>query len=77
MMPSPIVRTMPGFQLLFIATGTPPIYTALLRDTTVLLNTTKTATIYLYKEGRYSCRLKNQYGTDFKNFSVIFAGEAL
>ena len=76
-MPSPIVRTMPGFQLSCTATGTPPIYTALLRDTTVLLNTTKTATIYLYKEGRYSCRAKNQYGTDVKNFSVIFSGEAL
>lgn len=76
-MPSPIVRTMPGFQLSCTATGTPPIYTALLRDTTVLLNTTKTATIYLYKEGRYSRRVKNQYGTDVKDFSVIFAGESL
>lgn len=50
------------------------MYTALLRNSTVLVNTTKAATITLNKEGNYSCVATNKYGTNVKAFSVIFPG---
>ena len=54
------------------ANGTPPIYTALIRTSTVLVNTTNTATIRLYKDGNYICQAINQYGTDIKELQVNF-----
>ena len=58
------------------ATGTPPIYTALIRTTTVLVNTTNTATIRLYKDGHYTCQAINQYGTDMKELQVNFKSKS-
>ena len=54
------------------ARGTPPIYTALIRTSTVLVNTTNTATIRLYKDGNYTCQAINQYGTDVKELQINF-----
>ena len=54
------------------ARGTPPIYTALIRTSTVLVKTTNTATIRLYKDGHYTCQAINQYGTDIKELQVNF-----
>ena len=54
------------------ARGTPPTYTALIRTSTVLVNTTNTATIRLYKDGNYTCQAINQYGTDVKKLQVNF-----
>ena len=54
------------------ANGTPPTYTALIRTSTVLVNTTNTTTIRLYKDGNYTCQAINQYGTDVKEFQVNF-----
>jgi len=55
------------------------MYTALLRikknKNIVLVNTTDTANIQLTKQGNYSCVASNKYGTDVKEFSVIFEGE--
>ena len=53
-----------GGMLSCSARGTPPIYTALVQNSTVVVNTTKTATIRLHKEGNYTCQATNQYGTD-------------
>ena len=52
--------------------GTPPIYTALIRNSTVLVNTTNTATIRLYKDGNFTCQAINQYGTDVRELQVNF-----
>ena len=57
------------------ARGTPPIYTALIRNSTALVNTTNTATSRLYKDGQYTCLATNQYGTDVKELQVNFTSE--
>ena len=61
-----------GGMLSCSARGTPPIYTALVRNSTALVNTTDTATIRLYKDGNYTCQAINQYGTDIKELQVNF-----
>ena len=48
----PALRAIPGNQLSCSAIGTPPIHTAVVRNFTVLVNTTKTAKIKLYEEGK-------------------------
>ena len=64
------VRIEPSSQLLCSATGTPPIYTALIQNFTVLMNTTNTASRKLYQEGNYTCVATSKYGTDVKHFVV-------
>ena len=64
------VRIEPGSQVLCSATGTPPIYTALIQNFTVLMNTTNTASSKLYQEGNYTCVAASKYGTDVKHFVV-------
>ena len=74
----PIIRTLPGFMLYALCStkGTPPVYTALTRTSTVLTNTTHSdVTIRLHEEGNYSCVATGKYGADVKDFSVIFNGE--
>jgi len=57
------------------ARGTPPIYTALIWSSTVVVNKTNTATSRLYKDGQYTCQATNQYGTDVKELQVSFTSE--
>lgn len=75
--PSAVVRSFPGYKMLCSATGTPPIYTALIRNSTVLYNATKTRPIKFEKDGNYSCVATSKYGADEKEFSVIFIGKTL
>ena len=63
---------MQGGMLSCSARGTPPIYTALIRTSIVLVNTTNTATIRLTKDGEYICQATNLYGTDVKELQVNF-----
>ena len=70
------VRIEPGSQVQCPATGTPPIYIALLRNVTLLMNTTNTTSSKLYQEGNYTCVATNKYGTDVKHF-VIKGGEKI
>jgi len=70
-----LVRALPGFKFSCSASGSPPTYTALVQGSTVLVNTTDTASIWLRQEGNYSCIATNQHGTDTKEFVVIFAGD--
>ena len=65
-----------GSQVPCSATGTPPIYIALIRNFTVAMNTTNTASSKLYKEGNYTCVATSKYGTDTKHF-VIKGGEKI
>ena len=69
------MRALPGFIFSCSATGVTPIYTAVVRNTSVLKNTTFTARIRLYQKGNYSCVATNRFGTDRKVFSVIFTGK--
>ena len=66
-----------GGMLSCSARGTPPIYTALIRKSTVLVNTTNTATIRLDKDGEYTCQAINQYGTDAKELQVDFTSKRI
>ena len=76
--PSTVVRSFPGYELSWSVTGTPPIYTALIRNSTVVFNKTKTTGRFkLEKDGNYSFVATNNYGADVKEFSVIFTGETL
>jgi len=66
----------PGSQVPCSATGSPPIYIALLRNSTVVMNTTNITSIKLHQEGNYTCVATNKYGTDVKHF-VIKGGEKI
>jgi len=70
------VRVEPGSQVQCSATGTPPIYIALIWNFTVLMNTTNIASGKLYQEGNYTCVATSKYGTDVKHF-VIKGGEKI
>ena len=70
------VTVEPSSQVSCSATGTPPIYIALIRNFTVLMNTTNTAISKLYEGGNYSCVATSKYGTDVKHF-VIKGGEKI
>ena len=58
------------------ATGTPPIYIAIIRNFAVLMNTANTVSSKLYQEGNYTCVATSKYGTDVKRF-VIKGGEKI
>ena len=66
-----------GGMLSCSARGTPPIYTELIRNSTVLVNATNIATIRLYKDGKYTCQATNQYGTYVKDFQVNFTSKSV
>ena len=71
---APVLKVLPGYKLSCSATGTRPIHTALIKNSTVLVNTTRTARIVLNEEGNYTCVAINMYGTDLGEVSVIFTG---
>lgn len=56
---------------------TPPVYTALKRISTTLRNTTSMSIegIQLFEEGLFVCVATSIYGTDEREFSVIFKDE--
>jgi len=70
------VRVDPGSQVQCSAIGTPPIYIALIRNFTVVMNTTNITSSKLYQEGNYTCVATSKYGTDVKHF-VIKGGEKI
>ena len=70
------VRVEPGSQVPCSAIGTLPMYIALIRNFSVLMNKTDTASSRLYQEGNYTCVATSKYGTDVKHF-VIKGGERI
>jgi len=66
-----------GGMLSCSASGAPPIHTALIQNSTVLVNTTNTATISLNKDGKYTCQAINQYGTDVKELQINFTSKSV
>lgn len=75
LLPAVVVRSLPGYKVWCSATGSPPIYVALIRNSTVLANTTGTVKIQLYEEGRYTCAATSKYGTNTSEFLITFPGE--
>lgn len=65
------------YKLWCSATGTPPIYIATIRDSTLLENRTHWDMVIpmpIFKEANYTCAATSKYGTDKKEVSVLFAG---
>ena len=72
MSPAPVVRSVLNASLtLCTANGTLPIYMAVIRNTTTLVNATNTARIRVKEEGNYICRATSKYGTDERTFIVV------
>lgn len=57
--------------------GSYPMHIAIVRNSSLLVNETGTASIRLYKEGNYSCVATNIYGIAIKKFAVVFTGKTL
>ena len=70
-----VVEALPGYRVKIPVTGTPPIYTAVIRNSTVLVNTTYAAAFQFYKESNCTSVAFNKYGYDTREFSVIFKGK--
>ena len=68
------MEAFPGAQVTCSVTGSHPMYTTILSDSRVLVNTTSMATFRFGEEGNYTCMASSKYGTDLKMFSVIFPG---
>ena len=71
---SSVIRALPGYKLSCPVTGSPPMYTALIRNSSVLVNTTNIAVTFI-EEGNYTCVATNKYGSDVRDFSVILGGK--
>lgn len=70
-----VVRALPGYSLPYSVTGTLRIYTAVIMNSKVLLNSTYVRRIKFYEEGNYSCVATNMFGTDMITFSVKITGK--
>ena len=73
--PAAVVRTVPSYRLSLPVTGSSVIYTAIINNSTVLINTTDTASVLVYNEGNYTCVATSRYGSEVREFSVIFRGK--
>ena len=72
-----VVEAFPGYFVTIPVTGTPPIYTAIIRDPTVLVNTTYTAAFQFYNGSNYTSVAFNKYGYDTRDFTVISRGKEI
>ncbi|CAH3144974.1 unnamed protein product, partial [Pocillopora meandrina] len=72
-----VVEALPSYRVTIPVTGTLPIYTAIIRNSTVLVNTTYTAAFQFYNESNCTSVAFNNYGYDIREFSVIFKGKEM
>ncbi|CAH3044747.1 unnamed protein product [Pocillopora meandrina] len=72
-----VVEAFPGYFVTIPVTGTPPTYTAIIRNSTVLVNTTGTAAFRFYEESNCTCVASSNYGSDVNEFSVILKGQVI
>ncbi|RMX45890.1 hypothetical protein pdam_00015052 [Pocillopora damicornis] len=72
-----VVESLPGYRVKVPVTGTPPIYTAIIRNSTVLVNTTYIAGFQFYNESNCTSVAFNNYGYDTREFSVILKGREI
>ena len=73
--PGAVVRPFSGHLIsMCAATGTPPVYVAIVLNSTVLANKTNTVDIRLYENGIYNCVASNHYGTDTRVIRVVVTG---
>ena len=73
--PGTVVRPFSGHIIsMCAATGTPPVYVAIVWNSTVLANKTNTVDLRLYENGIYYCLASNHYGTDTRVIPVVVTG---
>ena len=70
-----VVETLPGYRVTIPVTGSLPIYTAIIRNSTMLVNTTHVAAFQFYNESNCTTVAFNNYGYDIREFSVILKGK--
>ena len=70
-----VVEIFPGSKVDISVTGTRPISSSIIRNSSVL--TSNSALIHFYpdEEGNYTCVATSKYGSDTREFSVIFKGK--
>lgn len=70
-----MVGTLPGFEVIFIPTGTPPIHTKIRKNATMLsIAAASGAAVKFHEEGNYTCVASSPHGSYSKVFSVMFRG---
>ena len=73
--PGTIVRTAAGHWMRICeATGTPPVYTAIVWNSTVLFNRSNSVYTRFYEDGNYHCVATNNYGRDTRVIPVVIIG---
>ena len=76
--PGTVVRPFSGHLIsMCAATGTPPVYTAIVWNSTVLANKTNSVDIRLHEDGIYYCVASNHYGTDTTVIPVVITGKKI
>ncbi len=75
--PSPVIRTVPGHVLWCSSQGSPPINISLLKNSTSLANGIGMAMQTTEEEGLYTCWSSNEAGLDSIEFPVAFVGASL
>ena len=68
--PASVVREFPQGRLSCSAIGIPPIYIAIIWNSTTVVNATNSANIQVREEGHYTCQAISKYGTDEREFTV-------
>ena len=71
-----VVEIYPRSKVDISVTGTVPMNTSIIRNTSELVLTSNSVSIHFYpfEEGNYSCVATSKYGSDSREFSVIFKG---
>ena len=71
-----VVEIFSGSVVDILVTGTVPTNTSIIRNTSDLVLTSNSALIHFYPDeaGNYTCVATSKYGSDSREFSVIFKG---
>ncbi|XP_027060267.1 uncharacterized protein LOC113686794 [Pocillopora damicornis] len=67
-----VIRALPGYKWSCHVIGTAPVYIAIKMNSVLLINTTWTTKITFHQDANYSCIASSKYGTDVRNFTVVF-----
>lgn len=72
-----VIQALPGYKWSCPVIGTAPVYIAIKMNSVLLINTTRTTKITFHQDANYSCIASSKYGTDVRNFTVVFNGKAM
>ena len=71
------VEIYPGSKVDISVTGTVPMNTSIVRNTSDLVFTSESVhfLFHPYEEGNYTCVATNGYGSDSRDFSIVYRGK--